>query len=199
MIEFLERNIFDAELANDNFDVVGPCLLVVDDCRCFWASMRSILILEWMANLDLDIDADIDGSYLGETFRFMHLGEVPVMIVGSIALSMLWFCTIVTNHYWNQDASYAISLVYFIPNLVASLLCTRILLLPFVTIFKDKETPPITHENLINALGAVKTTEVNESFGQIEIQIDGPPIVINARTSTGQRLVKGDCAKNCRV
>jgi hypothetical protein len=48
---------------------------------------------------------------------------------------------------------------------------------------------------MIGRIGMVKTSEITNAFGQIEVTHDGPPVVLNARTNPKERLVQGDAAK----
>ncbi len=157
-------------------------------------------------DLDLDLDADlgIDGDFgidgdaggvFGEALAFMHLGDVPVMIVGSLVIFFMWLLTVASNFLVNTDHSVWLSVGLIIPNIVISLMVSKALIWPFLHMFKSDPSQVDTRENMIGVSGIVKTTEITETFGQVEIQIDGPAIVINARTIPGERLAKGDCAK----
>ena len=148
--------------------------------------------------IDLDVDPgfDADGSGLfGGLLAFMHLGDVPSMIVGSLFVVFLWTCTVASNFGFNTQHNVLVSLAFVIPNILISLLATKAILWPFFNLFKGEEIKVETRENMIGLQGVVKTTEITDSFGQLEIQIDGPAIVINARTFSAERLAKGDCAK----
>ncbi len=157
------------------------------------------LDLDLNADVDLDVDAGVDtdvhGSLFAGALKFLHLGDVPVMIVVSIFVFAMWFFTVVSNHYLNADARWGISVLWMVPNLIVSLLLTKVILLPLVSVFKHVETPPVNFENMIGLKGVVKTSQVTEKFGQVEIRIDGPPLVINARTTGKRNLAKGDLAK----
>ena len=148
------------------------------------------------ADLDFDpgLDASPDGMF-SEALTFMHMGEVPAMIVGSIVVFFMWILTVLSNHYINSEQNLLFAFLFIVPNLLISLIATKALIWPFVNIFKSDQTMVETRENMIGLTGAVMTSVVNDKFGQIEIQIDGPPVVINARTQTGEELAKGDNAK----
>ena len=155
-------------------------------------------------DFDLDIDADMDldagleagpGGAFGEALAFMHLGEVPIMIVGSILIFFMWICSVLSNYYVNTEHNVLFSFLFLIPNIGISLLMTKAIIWPFMLGNRDQEELVKTREDMIGVRGVVKTSEITESFGQVEIENDGPAIVINARSRKGERLVKGDCAK----
>ena len=196
MINFLQELISPANLAVTVLMGLVLCYWLMVICGVLGMDVFD-LELDADADLDLDggVDADADGSIFSDALHFMHLGDVPVMIVASIFVFVFWMLTITMNHYLNQDATIAVSFLWMAPNIVLSLLATKIVLMPLVTVFKHRESKAVTHENLIGLAGVVKTSEVNEQFGQIEIRIDGPPIVVNVRTQAGHHLAKGDLAK----
>jgi hypothetical protein len=151
-------------------------------------------------DLDLDADADIDadvdgGGWLGSALEFLYLGDVPVVIVGSFFVVFMWIATLLSNHYLNEQHSILMMALWFIPNVILSLLLTRVSMMPFATMFKNYDKTDFTRENMVGKIGIVKTSEVTCEFGQIEIQQAGPPMVINVRTEPGTRLRQGDAAK----
>ncbi len=152
------------------------------------------------ADLDVDVDADLDGDLHGEGFmgnalEFLHAGDVPVVIIGSLFVFFLWVATMFSNHYLNEQHSLLMMILWIIPNCIASLLVAKIVLMPMSTMFKNYDRSEFTRDHLIGKIGIVKTSEVTSDFGQIEIQQQGPPLVLNVRTRPGTRLGQGDAAK----
>jgi hypothetical protein len=141
-------------------------------------------------------DIDLDGSDAGDGwaagFKFLHLGDVPIMLVVSLFVLFFWATTIMSNHYFNPNLSGWVVVYFLIPNLIASLLVTKLILFPTVTIFK-KLSPAQSHDkaHFVGRLAVVQTSEITDEFGQISIQQDGPPLVFNAR-SYGHRPIKGE-------
>lgn len=155
--------------------------------------------LDLDADLDFDVEADVDGHFEGSVFGkvldFFHLGDVPIMIVASFFVLNMWIITIVSNHYFNPEFSWLVLGMWIVPNLVVSLMITKVILLPLATIFKNSDSQQKLRTEMIGQVGVVKTSEVNERFGQIEIQQDGPPIVLNVTASAGRTLGQGDAAR----
>ena len=89
---------------------------------------------------DLDFDPGLDASPDGmfpEALTFMHMGEVPAMIVGSIVVFFMWILTVLSNHYINSDQNLLFAFLFIVPNLLISLIATKALIWPFVNIFKS--------------------------------------------------------------
>lgn len=157
-------------------------------------------ILDFDTDVDLDGDADMDGDFhgdgiLGTLFEFFYIGEVPLVIIGSFFVVLMWIVTMFSNHYLNDQHSSIVMLLWIVPNIIISLLATRFAMMPFATLFKNYDKTEFTHDALIGKIGIVKTSEVTDRFGQIEIHQDGPPLVLNVRTLPGQKLGPGDAAK----
>ena len=140
------------------------------------------------ADVDTDLDGHVDGGIAADVLTFFHLGEVPVMILGSFLVLFFWVTTLVSNHYFNPTWSFAISLYALIPNLLISLILTKLAIMPMTPLFRamrKTETPKI-----VGSRGVVSTSKLNGEFGQITIQQDGPTIAVNAITENGQTLMR---------
>ena len=160
---------------------------------------------------DVGVDGGVDGapatSFSGssttgnegifkQVFDFFYLGEVPIVIIGTFFALALWVATIMTNHWYNQDQRLLISLLWLIPNLIFSLVVTRISMIPFIQIFKRPPPENKTREEMYGLIGRVTTSEVTDKFGQIEVKPDNEPeMILNVRTQAGEKLAKGDAAK----
>jgi hypothetical protein len=150
--------------------------------------------------LNLDSAGEIDGESLGITglakgvANFFYLGDIPVVIVGSLFVFLIWAVNLIGNHYLNADYSFWVLALTFLPNLMLSLLLTKVLLIPIRKLFPE-ERIGIDRDEYYHQVGRVITSEVNQQFGQIEILQDGPPIVFNVRCRPETRLKKGDAAK----
>jgi len=160
---------------------------------------------------DLDINTGVDGApattvggstatgnegFLKQLFEYFYLGEIPIVIVASTLVFFLWILTYTTNHYFNADKSMLVAAGWFLPNLLISLLATRYAMIPFSIIFRKAPPEDKTREKLLGLIGVVKTSEVTEKFGQIELKIKNEPeMILNVRTKAGEKLAKGDAAK----
>ena len=145
---------------------------------------------------DLDFGAGVDadsfsiGGLVKAAANFMYLGEVPLALVGSFMVLFMWITTVSGNHYFNPEFGLWLSVMMFLPNMILSLLATKILLFPIAKLFSERERSPVRQE-LFGKIGMVTSSEVTPEFGIMEIQQDGPPLVLNIRTRSGVRLIQG--------
>lgn len=195
MIEFINECIQPVNL---------PVTILLGLVLMYW--LMVIIGVFGMDVIDLDLDGDFDieggidtnvdtGSVVGDFFRFMHMGDVPVMIVVSFFVVSMWIVTIITNHYFNTDFSWLITGFLIVPNLIVSLVATKIVVMPFATMFQHENDIELDRQDMIGRIGVVKTSEITHLFGQIEVAHDGPPVVLNARTGPDENLAQGDAAK----
>jgi magnesium-transporting ATPase (P-type) len=146
---------------------------------------------------DLDVDGDFDSSAGGfSSFaEFMHLNHVPIVIVGSVFAILFWTASFFGNHILNPNGNSWIGLGLLSINVPACLAITRMIIGPFAEGFKPQEVDKV-RERMVGLMGVVTTSEVTPQFGQVSIKVDGPELVINARTAEDQPgLGKGDAAK----
>jgi hypothetical protein len=170
-----------------------PATLLLGFVVAYW--LMVILGAVGVDSLDIDTDVDADvgsgGGPLMAAFEFFYLGEVPLTILFSIFALLFWIVTIISNHYFNANWSWVVALYLFIPCLVASLLATKVAVLPMVPFFRSIAAESNAQQELVGKSARVTTSELTDAFGQIEITHDGPPIVLNAR-SRGARFTQGD-------
>ena len=145
-------------------------------------------------DVDADADADIDGGgVFADALTFFHLGEVPVMILASFLIFFFWITTMLSNHYLNPTLSFVVTLYCLIPNLLISLILTKAAVMPLVPLFRSMNSNEKLE--LVGRQATVSTSHLDGKFGQVSIEQDGPPIVVNAQTETGQRLQKNDLVR----
>ncbi len=149
-----------------------------------------------MLDLDIDLDADgVDvgggGGFLHGMLQFFHLGEVPVTIFASVFAILYWAGTILGNHYMNSEWSILVGGMVFLVAMVGSLLLTKIIIMPVAPLFRRSSEIDEDYKKLVGQLAVVSTGEVTDAYGEVSIQQDGPPLVLNARCH-GARLPKGE-------
>lgn len=156
-------------------------------------------------HVDAGVDGHADGHFDGDAHghghgffggiaHFLHLGEVPFMIVASILILVLWMASMLVNYYFNPGLVIAKGLMLLVPVLVGGVVVTHFLALPFKKIFRLMEKDYDSHKPIIGQVGTVVTGEVSATFGQISIDMGGVHVTLNARTAEGSKLEKGDLA-----
>ena len=145
-------------------------------------------------DLDVDMDADMDievggglGGGLMSWLGFLNIGEVPIMFYASLVVLGMWITSMQVNHWiGNENGWIAVALV--VPNFVFSVLFVKLLLEPIKRLKKEQSHS----SSLIGKVGVVKSLELTEKFGRCEIPTDTAPLIVNARTESGEVLQQGD-------
>jgi len=193
------------EFINEAFQWVNlPATGLLVLCLLYWLMVIVGAIGVDAIDIDFDTDLnvlDVDGDFDTHTGGFssfaelMHLNHVPVVLVGSVFALLFWISCLGGNRLLNPDGNILLGLLIGTVGVAGCLFLTRTIIGPFAEGFKPHENDT-TRDRMIGMIGAVTTSEVTETFGQVSIKLDGPELVINARTQPDQtHLGKGDAAK----
>ena len=141
--------LFQAALSAEN--IIYTLLLVL--VLLYWLSviaggldMNSFDVdLDVDADLDLDVDADVDGAggssgWLVGILHFFNFGKLPTMVILSFAILFAWMINVLLNHYLG-GGSLIFALMLMLPNLLISLLLTKVITIPLIPIFQQLNTP----------------------------------------------------------
>ena len=156
-------------------------------------------VLAIIGMVDLEVGADVggDGHGLAEAAeagfwarcgRFLHLGQVPLIVGLSFLALFLWPLSILGNYYLNGtpgDRSAGFALALLVPNVFVSLLLTRVAITPLKRLFAVLHGTKTEAETVVGRAGKVVSAEVDERYGQLEIATSGAPLLVNVRTATG--------------
>jgi hypothetical protein len=124
---------------------------------------------------------------------FFYLGRVPTMFLVSVFALIFWTATVSTNLYLNPNAEMSRGLWLWAPIMAGSLILSKVFFWPFLAFFDEMTKNHGELENtLVGKMATVSTSEVTETFGQITIEQQGPPIVLNARAAAMDRFAKGE-------
>lgn len=136
-------------------------------------------------DVDVDVDADVDAAGAHafpamSLLKFFNLGEVPLMVLLSVFIFLLWAVGIVSHRYIG-DWSVLMQLLILIPMILASLLLTKLATAPLKSIFASLEASQHTGEfNFIGQRCTVASMTLDANHGQVEVNTEGAPIKLNA-------------------
>ena len=151
------------------------------------------------ADIDLDSgggSSNVGNSPLRPLFEFLYMSDVPIVIVGTALMFGFWISNVTLNLLFNPTGSFAVSLIWFIPNCIVALLVARVVAIPAAAIGRKTAPEDRSRSEMIGINGTVTTSEVTERFGQMEVKPENEPeITLNIRVASGHRLTKGDVVK----
>lgn len=177
---------------------------------CYWLLVL-LGALDFEADLPDDLGTDGDAHHgsgaphaLGMSTggawlsvgRFLGFSQVPLMVWLSFMVLFMWFGSLALNEWYNQPGSLVQAAFLLLPNLVGSLIVTKLVTLPVAKLFKAMGDADSEAEEVIGRTGVVVSTEADASYGQLEITTANVPLLINVRTRPDAApLKRGDSAK----
>jgi len=162
--------------------------------------------LYWLLNVlgavDLDfLDVDLDthaghphdahhdssshDSWFHGALRFVNATDVPVMIVLSVLVILLWAGSMIGNLWFNAQQSGMTGGIIAVAAFFAAVILTRFVVAPMKPFFRLIRADDEKHPPVIGRTGTVRTAWVDERSGQVEIEMQGAPLLLNARVATG--------------
>ena len=163
------------------------------------------LDLDVDVDVDIDVEADVDvdahsdlGHGISSTggmglLRTFGLGEVPLVVLLSVLIISMWVIAIFANYILNPLNSLLIAFLLAIPNFIVSMFVMKFTTMPLRPFFRALRQDPDAPEPVVGRTGTVRSSEVSETFGQIEVPTKGTPLYLNARIAAGdETLKKGD-------
>jgi hypothetical protein len=152
-------------------------------------------------DIDADVDADatgigsaVGGSLFIGILRFLNFGRVPFMVLLSTIILSIWSIAIYCNHdasFINPGNSTSMAAILFFPNLIISLLLSKIFTAPLVPIFAKLNT---AEKALVidGKVGTLMTSIKKEETGQLKIDINGSIVSLSVQSNDGKTIQKGD-------
>ncbi len=135
------------------------------------------------------------GAWLA-TGRFFGFSQVPLVVWLSFLILFLWFGSLVLNEWYNQAGGLLQAFWLLLPNLLGSLIMTKLVTFPVAKLFKAMGDADSEAEEVIGRIGVITSTEADASYGQLEITTTNVPLLINVRTQPDAApLKRGDSAK----
>ncbi|MCS1411235.1 MAG: hypothetical protein M2R45_04432 [Verrucomicrobia subdivision 3 bacterium] len=147
-------------------------------------------------NFDADADAGGGGRFAQALAHFFHVDEGPFMAIFSLLIVFMWMAAMLLNYYFNPSHSWLMAGLLAIPNFVVSVTATKAIVLPVHRLLRRFHRQEESAEvPLLGMICRVITSRVDHVSGQAEIEREGMPIKINARTlEEADVLEKGNSA-----
>ena len=128
--------------------------------------------------------------------RIFGLTQVPIAIWGSFFILFMWIGSMLLNYRFNGtagDRDLATAAMLLIPNGIGSVVLTRLVTLPVGRLFGALSRVDDEVMKIEGQTGVVTTVELDEHFGQVQVNQSGAPSLVNARLLVpGPALRKGD-------
>ncbi len=135
-----------------------------------------------------------DGTFaniMSGMMRLVNASDIPLMVVITLLVIFLWTCLMISQHLFGNFPLPDWSLT--LGSLFVALLLTRITTPALRPFFRALKKDAEQHVPVIGRTGVVRTCELTDSHGQIEVPDPIGPMLLNARLKPGMPpLKKGD-------
>jgi hypothetical protein len=151
----------------------------------FW--VLTLLGAVGLDSLDGNLDAGGDdvGGDVGDLpaamLRVVNAGLVPLTVVLSVLILMMWIGSITLNYYFNPGQSWLFAAGFYVAAFVLAVIATKILTQPLVPLMRRlKEAEKVAP--VIGEVGIVRSIQMDSTFGQVEVERPGgASALLNAR------------------
>lgn len=168
---------------------------------CFYWALAILGLIE-IDVLDLDIDMDVDGDFDMDIEGFaglmvtLGLTGVPLTVVLTILFLTAWtICFLIVHYFFGWDNNsildYLFGTLVIIGSLAASIPITAKLIKPLRPVFRALYSPE-DKKIFIGKTCIIRSTRVDENFGEANILVDGADIILKVRSDPKHGLKRGD-------
>ncbi len=150
-------------------------------------------------DVDVDVDADVDidagshgpGHALASILQFLHVGELPVVLIASILITFMWAFSVLSNYYLGTYAPW-FALLMFVPILVTGAIATKAVVMPFAPYLKKAFDQSSDRIEVVGKRVTIISMEATSEYGQAEFITTGSPLLLNVKTREGVTMAKGE-------
>jgi hypothetical protein len=172
-----------------------------------WLIIALGLIDMEILDLSIDIDVETDPNSVSGIASFLAtlgLSGVPIFIVLTIIFFVSWIICYTAVKYilfWNNFDSirYIIGSIILVGSFLVSIPITAQLVKPLRKLFTKLNNDSTSSESLIGKQCIVRTTKVNEQFGEAECINQGASLILKVRAHEKFQLKNGDLARIIEV
>lgn len=173
-----------------------PLTLVLGVILAYWVmcicGLFGIDMLDGLFGCEGDAgDITPPSGMLQSVLRYLNATDVPLIVVLSLLTLYLWTIAIIGNFFLNPGQSEILAGILIFPNLLVSLILVKITTKPLAPLMRKMKAHTLTHIDLKGRTGKVRTGEINEKFGQVQLDGDSD-YLINAHLPEGHEPVGRD-------
>ncbi len=186
-----------------------PVTILLGLVMLYWViSLLGVIdfeFLDGLADLDPDVEVDADteletdsartsgGGILHSVLNFLNATDVPLLFVISLIVLCLWVLNLVGNHYLNPESDALIASGVTVGSLIGAVFLTKFLTRPLTPLMRSFKISEEHQEPIVGREGVVRSSEVSQTYGQVEVASKGAPLLLHARVGEGRAPIpKGE-------
>lgn len=184
---------------------VLPFTLLLIPVAFYWvvAGLGLVDMNLFDASVEVDADADLDvsgdggdgadasegpGVLKGALLGGLHLlnaRDVPLMMVLSLLFVLNWGCAMIGNMLLKTGGEGSMATVAGLVGFVCALFLTRLTTAPLKPFFRSLKCEDEQQRPVVGRSGVVRSREITDQSGQVEIEEKGEVLLLNARLGEG--------------
>jgi hypothetical protein len=150
--------------------------------------------------IDADLDVDTETKDVGRITGLLStlgLTGVPITIVITLLVLNAWFICYFASLLTPQILEYIsvfkllIDLAIIVISFMISIVITAIMIKPLKPMFKKINQEPL-RKSIIGSSCKVRSSRVDNSFGEADCQLEGASLIVKVRTKKDQTFTTGD-------
>lgn len=179
---------------NATSPIILPITMVMGFLALYWIifALGFLSFDTDLAEVDFDVDADSHSGVLGGISHYLHIGEMPFMIIFSILTSLFWLLSLLATRLFNPEGVFALGLGLMAGSFFIAVLATHYISLPVKKLFRALDVDVDKAPAMVGITATVVTSKVTSDFGRVEYVHKGAPLTVEARSES--LLQKGDQA-----
>lgn len=194
--------------------IVWTCLFIA--VVCFWGiSLVGLLDIDVLDGGDLEVDGDVDadvegdvsghhhtagdGTLVSSMGSFLRVGKVPLTIILSILITIIWVLAMILNlllQGYISTWSFIGVVVFFLGSgaglFFVGVFLTGVVTGPLAKVFENRTTHGAIH--LLGRECVMKSSDHTNGKGQAELKVDDSYLLIQVELDPETSLKRGDVA-----
>lgn len=155
------------------------------------------------ADLETNLDSHVhdmpdrgdtsEGTDFMKVLKFFNFDELPLMFILTIIFFTMWFIGVNVSYYLGIEST-LLGFLLLIPNFILSLFVVKIFSKPLSYVYKQVNHKGEPEIDFLGRRCVVFSSLDQNKTGQIQLNVNGDPMKLAARSNTEDKLIAGEQA-----
>lgn len=189
--------------------------------NAFFSIMSIVMVIYWILVIVAGIDPDLlsvdfdsadletnfdshahdlpdrgetsDGNDFIKVLKFFNFDELPLMFILTIIFFTMWFIGVNVSYYLGIEST-LLGFLLLIPNFIVSLFIVKIFSRPLSYVYKQVNHKGEPEIDFLGRRCVVFSSLDQKKTGQVQLNVNGDPMKLAARSNTEEKLTAGQQA-----
>ena len=136
------------------------------------------------------VDSNSDGNGFMKIVEYFNFDELPLMLILTIIFFSMWLIGINVTYYLGIESTW-VGVIFLIPNFIFSLFIVKIFSKPLSYLYKQVNHKGEPEIDFLGRRCVVFAAMDDVKTGQIQLNVNGDPMRLSARSNTNEKLNAG--------